>query len=108
RILPIHSTPAHIVLSCLLLGALLPGVSLAQDFSFSPLSLSFAAGVGNFSAPEQLLSVTSEDSAFDLVVTTTTADGGGWLKASTSNKALPATIRVTADPTGLQPGTYQG
>ncbi|HEX2027084.1 MAG TPA: fibronectin type III domain-containing protein [Nitriliruptorales bacterium] len=68
----------------------------------SSRSLSATAGGGATSAP---VDVSTSDGSTPTVSLTTDQ---GWLSVSPTNLTAPATITVTADPTGLAAGNYSG
>jgi trimeric autotransporter adhesin len=77
----------------------------------SPTSLTFAANQGGAAPPTQTVSLTSAAgfSGVSFVPSTTVANGAtNWLSISFSGSTTPATITVSANPTGLVAGTYNG
>jgi uncharacterized protein (TIGR03437 family) len=81
------------------------------NVTVNPTSLNFSGASGATTIPAQSISVTSASGSAPVTftVTPTTTSGGSWLSssASTSN-TTPSTINVTANPTGLTAGTYNG
>jgi uncharacterized protein (TIGR03437 family) len=75
--------------------------------SVSALSFSVAQGGSPASQPITIQNQGSGTASF-----TVTVSGGAWLKvdstAGSATTSAPATVTVTADPTGLAPGTYSG
>jgi uncharacterized protein (TIGR03437 family) len=67
------------------------------------LALIAAPGAGPASAALTLDAGSNPAVTFDLDVT-----GSTWLHASLLNGSTPATVAVTADPSGLRPGDYHG
>ncbi len=60
-------------------------------------------------APTQTLSISSPSSGtLNFSITAATASGGNWLQASPTSGTAPATVTVTANPTGLDTGGYLG
>jgi hypothetical protein len=88
------------------LGLLNPCATLTVTPTPAPLSFSFAAGsTGPASGSLQI-----QASAQGLVATLfpyTYADGY-WLSAASDSAALPATVSISVNPSGLSPGTYSG
>jgi uncharacterized protein (TIGR03437 family) len=78
----------------------LSGGSVAVDKS----ALAFTAQAGVTPTAPQTLSVTSIGASVLFTVTTSNS----WLKSDTTTKSTAATVNITADPTGLSPGTYSG
>ncbi|HWB83443.1 MAG TPA: hypothetical protein VG675_04845 [Bryobacteraceae bacterium] len=76
----------------------------------SPTSLSFSYQAGGQSPPVQGLVVSSASGSAPVTfgITTSTDDGGSWLKVNTATSATPVTLSVSVDPTGLSGGTYHG
>src|SRR5205807_1922029 len=75
-------------------------------------SLNVAAGTLSFSYPSgsttsgtQNLSITSTGAALQI---TAAASGGSWLSVTPTTGSTPATVKVSANPTGLAAGTYNG
>ena len=56
----------------------------------------------------QTLSLSSTAEALNLTVGVATQSGADWLTVAPSTVTTPATINVSANPTGLAPGQYQG
>ena len=77
-------------------------------FNINPLALNFSAPFDGSPTFEQnvQLSVTDNSSVpFEVTLSTT---GGGWLHVSALNGTTPATLKVSADPSNLITGTYNG
>jgi len=75
----------------------------APAFSVTPVSLNFAYQPGA-TVPAQNLSVSPAGLAF--AVTLGGASGCAWLQASPMSGVAPAQIAVSANPAGLNPGSY--
>jgi uncharacterized protein (TIGR03437 family) len=72
-----------------------------------PSSVSISAAVGQTTPTISSLTVTSTfPSTFQVVPTTTT--GGNWLSVNPTNSNTGTTVSVSANPTGLFAGTYNG
>ena len=69
----------------------------------NPSSLVFVAQAGEASPPPQTLEVSGTANA-----TFTATVSAAWLSISSAGGAAPAQITVTANPTGLAAGTYNG
>jgi uncharacterized protein (TIGR03437 family) len=72
--------------------------------SASPTSLSFVATSGGPATSPQAISVSSSLSGLQM----TASSDSPWLKVPTTVAYAPGSISVSADPSGLTPGTYQG
>ena len=100
------SVRAKLTLGALLL--LVPSLLIAQTVNLT--SLTFSAQFGGQPVSQTLNIASSSATTF------TAASNVSWLKlsngllnnVSTVNGTTPATITVTADPTGLNPGQYSG
>jgi Viral BACON domain len=75
------------------------------SLSISPGTLAFTYASGSSSSGTQNLSITSTGSALNLTIA---ASGGSWLTATPSSGSTPATVKITANPTGMAAGTYNG
>jgi hypothetical protein len=75
------------------------------SLTVSPATLSFTYAQGTTTSGSQNLSVNSSGSALAI---TTTASGGTWLSVSPASGSTPATLKVTANPSGMAAGTYNG
>ena len=75
----------------------------------SATTLTFAFVTGGTAPASQAIVLLSSGDALSATIT---VSGGTWLKASPTGSialvGLPRTITVTADPTGLPPGSYTG
>lgn len=75
----------------------------------SPNFVSFTAPQGSSTSSFQNVALTSTDQtpiAFN--VTSTTNSAANWLLVSTSTGTTPANLTISANPSGLAPGTYTG
>ena len=75
------------------------------SFQVSPASLAFTAPAGSTPAS---LGVNLVGSITGIPFTTSASSSGGWLQVSPANSRMPATVSITADPSKLSPGQYQG
>ncbi len=97
----------------LILSLAAAGALSAQTVAISPTSLTFNAA-SNGAVQSQALTVTNSSGApqFDAYVVNGTwlkiTVSGGAPQTSVANITTPATITITADPTGLTPNTYLG
>jgi hypothetical protein len=73
------------------------------SLAFTPSSRSVSAPVGG--AP---VSTTTSLTSSGGVASFSVTDNQPWLSASPSDGGTPATLTITADPSGLSPGTYTG
>ena len=95
-------------------GASLPAIPVQLVVSNNPLlnlsanTLSFASSFGATTAPPlQAVQVTTVGSSSTPVGFTVKSDSS-WLTGTASTQSTPATINVTANPTGLAVNTYTG
>jgi Viral BACON domain len=83
---------------------------LAQQpvsLTVTPSSVTLSANAGTTAPFSAVVSVTTTGSTFVSAVAATSS-GGSWLSVSPSGAAAPETITITANPSGLQAGTYSG
>ncbi len=74
----------------------------------SPTSLSFTAAAGGPIPAVQTVQLTNSGGGqLNYTVAASTTSGGPWLSVSNAG-SVPATISVTANSTGLAPGSYSG
>lgn len=73
--------------------------------NITPGNLAFTYGSGTSTAGTQSLSVASSGTALSI---TAAASGGAWLTVTPTTGSTPATLKVSANPTGLAAGTYNG
>jgi len=78
------------------------------SLSAAPASLSFSGKSGGALTAVQRLEVSGSPSGLSFNVNASTVSGGGWLKTSAGAGSVRSDLQVFADPTGLNPGTYQG
>ncbi|HTM51826.1 MAG TPA: hypothetical protein VL285_24190 [Bryobacteraceae bacterium] len=71
-------------------------------------SLVFAANATGAPAPAQQFNVVGSIPLIGLALSAATADGGDWLSVSAPGGLTPLLVDVTADPSKLAPGSYQG
>jgi uncharacterized protein (TIGR03437 family) len=83
-----------------------PGVGL----SVNPGSVSFSFSIGGTAPASQTVSVTSTGAPLSFTAAASTASGAGnWLTVTPTSGTTPATLTVSANPSGLAGGvTYQG
>jgi len=79
-------------------------LSLGGNVAVDKSALAFTAQAGVTPTAAQTLSVTSIGASVLFTVTTSNS----WLKSDTTTKSTAALVNITADPTGLAPGTYSG
>jgi len=75
------------------------------SLNISPGSISFSYPTGTSTTGTQNLSVTSSGSAMTI---SAAASGGAWLTVTPASGPTPATLKISANPTGLAAGTYNG
>lgn len=76
-------------------------------FTLSPPSLALSASLPGTSPAIPPITVTAPYQA-PFSVSTSTADGRSWLRASPPSSTTPSTIQVSIDPSELARGTYSG
>jgi len=79
--------------------------SSGMSLNITPGSLSFSYISGSTTPGIQNLSIASSGTA---LMFTATASGGSWLTISLATGSTPTTMKVSANPTGLAVGTYNG
>jgi hypothetical protein len=84
------------------------GTSGNPSLNVSPGTLSFTYAQGTTASGSQNLTVTSSGSALTIAASATTTTGGNWLSVTPASGSTPATLRVSANPSGLAAGTYNG
>ncbi len=75
------------------------------SLNISPGTLSFSYPAGSTTAGTQTVTVASSGSALSI---TAAASGGAWLTVSPGSGSTPSTLTVSANPSGLASGTYNG
>jgi uncharacterized protein (TIGR03437 family) len=75
----------------------------------TPASLAFTPAAGTTTPQTQTIQLSSSVTGVSFLVSSSTISGN-WLSvvSNNNNTALPATLTVTANPTGLAPGKYDG
>jgi hypothetical protein len=73
--------------------------------NITPGSLSFTCLSGSATPSNQTLSVGGGATASNIAAT---ASGGSWLTVTPATGSTPTTLKVSANPTGLATGTYNG
>ena len=74
----------------------------------SPATLSFSAKSAGGVTDAQSIGINSTVPGLLYTLAAKTTSGGNWLKAGVSSGTIPASVQIQADPTGLDPGPYQG
>jgi uncharacterized protein (TIGR03437 family) len=82
-------------------------LAAAASFTAAPANLSFAATAGAAETPAPSVTLSSATLGLAWTAATRTASGS-WLKVAPASGAIPATLTVSVDLTGLGPGTYTG
>jgi hypothetical protein len=82
-----------------------PGTTGNPSLNIAPANLSFTYAAGSTTSGSQNLTVSSSASALSI---TASASGGAWLSVSPASGSTPATLKVTANPSGMAAGTYKG
>jgi hypothetical protein len=75
------------------------------SLNVAPGTLTFTYASGSTTSGTQNLSITSTGAALQI---TAAASGGSWLSVTPTTGSTPATVKVSANPTGLAAGTYNG
>ena len=76
----------------------------AVSYQAAPTALSFSATSGGSLPAGQVVNLSSSVAGLAF----TSSVNAGWLSVSPSAGTLPAALQITADPSTLTPGTYQG
>lgn len=76
-----------------------------MSLNITPGSLSFSYISGSTAPGTQNLSIASSGTVLQF---TATSSGGSWLTISAATGSTPTTMKVSANPTGLAVGTYNG
>ena len=88
------------------------GPAVPPKLTFDTGGLSFTVARGSAARIKSLLAINSGGGAAEFTVSAAASNGGRWLSAVTTSARVrpgqPASISVTADPSGLAPGTYIG
>src|SRR5579871_5903869 len=83
-------------------------LAAVPSLTSSPSTLSFTAKSAGAVTDTQNISLGTSVAGLVYTLTTPTTTGGNWLSANVTTGTIPATVQIKADPTGLDPGTYQG
>ena len=83
-------------------------LSSPPTFQLAPGSLSFEASSGGPVSASQNVQLSGTVTGLLYTATATTTDGGNWLQVANGSGTMPIAVQVSADPTGLAPGSYQG
>ena len=97
-------------ISGLILASLAAASLSAQTVTVDKTSLTFSAQ-NQGAVQSQTLTVTSSGGNVQFGIFSSTTSSPAWLKVNGQTSAIlttPAMVTVTADPTGLNPGTYSG
>ncbi len=78
----------------------------APALTLTPASVTLLAPPGSTTPVTQQVAVAAGTSAF--VAQASTTSGGSWLSVTPQTGTAPANVTVSANPTGLPAGTYQG
>ncbi len=79
----------------------------AAGISATPSSLTFTASAGSAAAVTQPIRL-SASGGTAVAFTVVASSAGNWLSVSPSSGSTPSTLVVSASPTGLSPGSYNG
>ena len=83
---------------------LAPETAPSSPFITSPASVPFRYVIGDPVPPSKTASVTNSGGAVSFSPSSTAA----WLDVTASSAVTPATLTISVNPTGLNPGTYTG
>jgi hypothetical protein len=75
--------------------------------SLNPASLTFTSTGGASVTPKNVM-MSSSGSQLPFTTSVSTTSGGNWLSAGAMNGTTPATLSISANPAGLNDGTYKG
>ncbi len=79
-------------------------LAVKPTYQSAPSTLSFSATAGGSVTGGQVIGLSSGVPGLAF----TTSVNGSWLNVTPSSGTVPSTLQVTADPSTLAPGTYQG
>ena len=77
-------------------------------FTLSSDSLSFSGKSTGAVTASQNVQLTGSVPGLPFSVAVSTASGGAWLQPSLQNGTMPVALGISADPSRLEPGNYQG
>lgn len=80
----------------------------ANILTLSSNTLRFDAAANGSAPASQTVTVNGTVPGIPITVSTTTANGGNFLRVAQTGTAVPASLVITADPTGLAAGVYTG
>jgi len=80
----------------------------AAGLTLTPTSINLTALPGATTAVSQQLAIAAGGAVTAFTATSGTTSGGNWLSISSTGGTTPANITVTANPTGLSAGIYNG
>ncbi|MGI8991789.1 MAG: BACON domain-containing protein [Bryobacteraceae bacterium] len=83
-------------------------VSSLPLLSATPGALAFNYQSGGAALTPQTVALTSSTGTIGYTAAVATTTGGPWLQVSPTTASTPASLTVTADPTGLAAGIYDG
>jgi uncharacterized protein (TIGR03437 family) len=81
---------------------------VSGNLSVSPASLSFTQVAGGSAPVAQTINVTGTGGPLTFAAFATLTSAGNWLSVSPTAGVTPATLSVSVNGAGLQPGTYNG
>lgn len=76
--------------------------------SATPSSLTFTQAFGAPAPAAQMIVINSTTTGLTFAATATTFNGGAWLSVTPTGGSTSASVTVTANGTGLAPGSYSG
>ncbi len=82
--------------------------SSAPTLTASPTTLTFTAVSNGAATNKTTVAIGSSSSGLPVQISATTKSGGAWLQVDTALATCPSTFGVSANPTGLAVGSYQG
>src|ERR1035438_2465670 len=94
---------------CCCTVALAVGATFGQSLLLvTPGSVSYLTEAGLTQTSSTLVAVSSNGVPLAFDVATNTSSGGAWLSADATSGTTPRDLKVTINPKGLGPGTYNG
>ncbi len=80
----------------------------SNTLTLSSNALRFDAAANGAIPASQTVTVNGSVPGIPITVATNTTNGGNWLRVAQTGTAVPTSLVITADPTGLAAGTYNG
>ena len=101
--LRLEDTPANLTVIPVILE-----VGPPPEINVDTSDVEFEMMVGGEAPEPQVLFLNARNKAINFTIVASTSSGGNWLSATPTSGGTPKNLVITADPTGLPPGTYEG